>query len=608
MKPRYLAPIVVGTSLLGGAAIAQPATEPFVGNFELHDDMDAGALWRNDRPNNNQQRGAGGEHQTSVLLKNGRILVVATASYTNVTPMIPGAGLSSTEAGVTPPSDGNPGVQPTGNRVEGLCAAYQLDANQGLVKMNMAYFTDNDSPDWQNMHKPHIQAIDGGAAALVQYGYDPNGVNTAVYGMVLGPNCEILSQQTRLFANNNDNLGGLWASSNNTYSDAAGVTRSCGGLIGNGNGSDDVWVHCTTSTKTTGTGANTYTLAPDFKLVVDNNEERSRGTTQPTVFANRMLACWASGNTQPPQSVRCGMVNVAPGVPNEQRLVWRQFVMQRKGNLHYTTPSLVPMLDAAGKPTDKYIVSYVKVDTTNRQGRAKARTTIQSVPIQVTETGFTMLDTPKENLFGLTDGAHPGMTAGFYGIDRRPVAFLFSSAITDGGGATAKILGLNAENKLEPIRALNWAEATSGGYTSQWYGHNPNTPQGRSSPVESIVIDNPGYGTGYQPTVKSFLVVANAHHKKHNGECGTGNPQRGTNNGLCGGKNALSLSLVPLVADAPKGNPTNPDDPAPVDPTQPQPTDPGTTLGGCAAAGGEGAGALLLLGLAAVGLRRRRST
>jgi uncharacterized protein (TIGR03382 family) len=300
---------------------------------------------------------------------------------------------------------------------------------------------------------------------------------------------------------------------------------------------------------------------------------------------------------------------VAPGVPNDQRLVWRQFVMQRKGNICYTTPSLVPMLDPAGKPTDTYLVSYVKVDITNRNGRNKGRTTIQTVSMQITETGFKLLDTPQENLFGISDGSHPGMSPGYYGVDRRPVGFLFAGAITDGGGATAKIIGLTPEGKVEGVRALNWADASSGGYTSQWYGHNPNTPQGRSYPVTSLLVDNPGYGKGYQPDVKTFLVVANAHHKNHAGECGAGDPNKGTNNGTCGGKNALSLALVPIAADAPKGDPTNPDDPAPVDPTQGggTPSDPGTTLGGCAAGGSGGTGGLVLLGFAVVILRRRRS-
>ena len=122
--------------------------------------------------------------------------------------------------------------------------------------------------------------------------------------------------------------------------------------------------------------------------------------------------------------------------------------------------------------------------------------------IQISMTGLKLLDQPQEGLFGIADGALPAVTTGVYGSDRRPVAFLFAGSITDGGTATAKIIGMTPEGKLEPVRALNWAAADSGGYTSQWYGHNPNTPQGRSYPVTSIVVDNPGYGTGYQPDVK----------------------------------------------------------------------------------------------------------
>lgn len=613
MNPRPLAGLVLGASLLGGVASA----EPFIATFEAHNDMHAGALWRNDRPNNNNQRGVGMEHQSIALLKDGHVVVVGSGSYTDVTPLIPGAGLSSLEAGLKAPTDGDPGVQATGTRVEGLCASYQLDATKGLVLTNMAYFTKNNSPDWQNMHKPHASPVNGGAAVLVEYGYDPNGTNTKTYGMVLGPNCEIQSAQTQLFANTNDNLGGVWDGYNNTYADANGVTRTCGGIIGNGNGSDDVWATCATTTFTGGTGAAAYTIKPDFKVVVDPEEERSRGTTQPTPFKDLMFACWASGNNQPPNSAKCGLVNTAPGVPNNERLLWRQTVAQRNGNIRFSTPSLVPVLDASGAPTDTYIMSYVKVDTSNRNGRSKGRTAIQTVPLKITQKGLTLLDKPQEGLFGIADGAHPGMTTARYGADNRSVAFLFAGSITDGGTATAKVIGVTPDGKLEPVRALNWASASSGGYTSQWYGHNPNTPQGRSYPVTSLTVPNAGYGVagGFQPDVKSFVLVANIYHNDHAGQPCTPDPTKGTNNGTCGGKNAFGMVLIPAAADA-TTPPSSPDDPTPVDPTHgggsgsnpgSGSADPGTTLGGCSATGGAGAGTLMLLGLAAVVIRRRRT-
>ena len=608
MNPRFLAGLVFGASLLGGVASA----EPFIATFEAHNDMHGGALWRNDRPNNNNQRGAGAEHQSVTLLSGGNVIVVATASYTDVTPLIPGAGLSSTEAGLLPPKDGDPGTQAQGNRVEGLCTSYKLDATSGLVKTNMAYFTDNKSPDWQNMHKPHVQPVNGGAAALVLFGHDPNGNRTRVYGKVLGPNCELLSQQTQLFADNNDDYGGLYESADSTYADAGGTTQTCGGFIGNGYGTDDAHAFCVTTKATGQAGPAAYTIAPQFEISIEPNEERSRGTTQKTPFADRMLFCLSVGNDQPTDSVRCGLVNTAPGVANADRIVWRTYVQKRQGAIHYTTPSLAAVLDADGKPTTRYIVSYVKVDTTNRNGRTKGRTSIQTVPVQITEKeGLILLDTPKENLFGIADGAHPGMTTGFYGPENRPVAFLFASSITDGGTATAKVIGLTTDNKLEPIRALNWANAASGGYTSQWYGHNPNTPQGRSYPPTSLVVANPGFGQagGFQPDVKSLLLVSNVYHNDHAGQC-TPDPNKGTNNGTCGGKNALGLSLVPIAATA-TAAPTSPDDPTPTDPTRPVApggSDPGTTLGGCSAGGGAGAGTLMLLGFAVVLIRRRRTT
>lgn len=606
MKPRYFTSIAIGASLLGGVASAAP----FIATFEAHDDMHAGALWRNDRANNNDTRGTGGEHTTLTVLKGGRILMIATASYTNVTPMIAGAGLSSLEAGLKPPKESDPGVQPDGTRVEGLCAAYQLDPALGLVKVNMAYFTDNDSPDWQNMNKAHISPINGGTAALVLYGYDPNGNRTRIYGKVLGPNCELMSQQTQLFADNNDDYGGLYDTTDPTVSDTGGTTRTCLGWIGNGNGTDDARFGCVTTKATGQTGPGSYAITPDFKISIEPREQRSRGQFQKTPIPNTFLFTVAEGDDAPPDHIRVGLVNVAPETPNDQRLIFRQRVATRQGNIHYTTPSLVPITDpATGAVTNRYILSYVKVDTTNRDGRTKGKTSIHTVPLELSPTGVKLLDTPKENLFGLGDNSHPGMSPAVYGIDKRPVAFLFSSNITDGGTANVKVIGMTPEGKVDPIRALNWGDASAGGWYSQHYGPNPNTPQGRTYPPTTLVVDNPGYGTGYQPDVKTFLVVANVHHKTHAGECGTGDPNKGTNNGSCGGKNAMSVVLVPIAADAPKGDPTNPDDPTPVDPTQGggTPTDPGTTLGGCAAGGSGGAGVLVLLGFAVVGMRRRRS-
>ena len=618
MKLHLLAGLL-GVSLLSGLAAAQ--STPFIASFPVHDDMHGGALWRNNNAQNNNQRGAGCEHHALTYLKAAnKLLMTCTGSYTDVTPIIPGAGLSSKEAGVLDPKDAGAdgiGVQATGNRVEGLCASYSLDAKLGLVMNNMAYVTNNNSPDWQNMHKPAIYPVDGGNAALVLYGYDPNGQNTATYGRVIGPNCELLSDQTLLVAKTNDNIGGLYEGGFSRDLPTGG-TQAVFGMIGNGNGQDNGWLARATVTKT-GTGAQTYTVKKDFDQTVVQNEERSRGTIVQTMDPDHVIVIYAEGNNQPPDDgVRASYVNIGDNVtgtidPNRAsggRIEWRQYLMQRQGKIYYSTPSLVAVPDANGNPTNQFVANWVKVDTTNRNNnRQKGSTTIQSSLVNINTTGITSMSTPQEGLFGIADGAHPGLVQGTYGANNRPVSFMFQGSITDGGTATLKILGAKADGSgIEAVRALTWAPTTSGGYTSQWYGHNPNTPQGRSYPPHGIVLPNPGYAQagGYQPLVKQFMLVAHGHHKDHTGGC-TPDPSKGTNDGTCGGKNATSLVVIPIDADTSTdpvdpGDPTG--DPNPVDPTA---AGGATTLGGCSTTGTGGAGTMLLLGAAlATTIRRRR--
>lgn len=617
MNPRLISGLVLGASLLaGGVATSAPA----IATFEGHNDMYGGALWRNDRPNNNDQRGAGAEHQ-KVVRVGDQILVVATASYTNITPLIPGKGLSSAEAGILPPADAGAdgiGSQARGTRIQGLCTSYKIDPIAGLVKTNQSYFTNNDSDDWQNAHKMAAVAIDGGKAALINYGFDPpnDGQNrTQLYAKVLGPDCAILSPQELQFKDNDDDYGGA---ENLLTADAAGVSRVCGTFIGNGNGSDDGHSFCSTATNTGGAGAAAYSVKPNYEIITENDEERTRAQISTTPIANHILACWAQGNNQPTDNIRCGLINTAPGVPNEQRLVWRQRVATRNGNIQYGTPALAPILGADGLPSDKFMLSYVQVDTTNRNGRYKGRSKIFSLPIQIATTGLTKLDEPRTDLFGLTDGAHPGMTVGLYGVDKRPVAFLWSATVTDGGPGQVKIVGLSPESKLEPIRALNWAKGSSGAHSSLWYGNNPNTPQGRSYPVSSLLLDNAGYGVsgGFQPEVKTFLVAANVHPLAHSGPYNNcevmPNADKGSENGRCGGKNAFSVALIPVAADpaSTTGNPNDPNNETPTDPTDPDgeiDDNPGQTLSGCSTTGAGDFGALLILGLGLVLIRRRRA-
>ena len=190
MNPRLISGLVLGASLLAGGVAT---SAPFIATFDGHTDMYGGALWRNDRPNNNDQRGAGLEHQ-KVIRVGQSILVVGTGSYTDITPMIPGAGLSSAGSRHPAPEGRGRGrhrFAGTGTRIQGLCASSKLDPIIGPREDQHGVLHEQRQPDWQNAHKMNGVPIDGGAAALVMYGYDPNGNRTRVYAKVLGPNCEL---------------------------------------------------------------------------------------------------------------------------------------------------------------------------------------------------------------------------------------------------------------------------------------------------------------------------------------------------------------------------------------------------------------------------------
>jgi uncharacterized protein (TIGR03382 family) len=615
MKKLSVTSVLLGASLLAGGATAGPT----ISQFPLHNEFNSGALWPNDQPRNNQFRGAGMEHQAMVQLADGTVLVVGTGSYTDIVPTK--GGLSSIDAKVMKPTDAGadplgrgaqPGTDANNYRVQGLCFSVKPDATQGLVVNNSAYFTKNDGEYWKNANKMAIREIDGGKAALVVYGFNPKGENnTVLYGTVIGPDCTVMSAQARLFAGQNDNYGGAVLAPAGVAPTTPGNDTVIGTLIGNGNGTDNAHAYAIKVRATGQTGAGAYQITPSWIIDTDQQEERSRQKLAPSPFPNTVLISTTSGNGQPTNNNILSLINTADGVPANQRVIWRKTVSQRQGNIRYTTSDIVPMLDAAGKPTTKFIYQSVKVDITGRQGRSKGKTAIQLVPVEISMQEA-KLGEVKETPFELqSDFSHPGLTAGTYGPEKRPVAFVMSGTVTDSAAATAtQIIGMNAAGAVEPVRALFWGPS-SASYTSLRYGQNPQTPQGLSAPPPVMIIKNPGAGVagGFKPEVKEFALVASVHHNETIANCVTDNA-RGTKNGTCGGKNATSLVLIPTLADAGAtqgGNGNNPNDSSPVDPTGGTGGDSDSSIGGCSTSGGStGLATFALLGLVAI--RRRRSS
>jgi uncharacterized protein (TIGR03382 family) len=568
-----LTKILLAASLVPASAYAQGS----IAEFDIHSGDQAGLLWQNG-PRNNDQRGAGAEHQAAALIPNAeggaKLVVSATASYTDI-----------------PDS-------PVNHRIQALCASYKLDPMQGLVKDQIKYVTNNNGDEYQNAHKISLTPVLGGTAVLQTYGYDPNN-NTQFYGQVLDGSCNKLANQTLLLAKNNDDVNGTGDAEAAITYDSPTETRLVECVIGNGNGRDDGWCLGISVKKD---AAGKVTVKRDWDISVVAQEERTRMYVVPTAIPEHVLYCAAEGNSQPPQiGVRCGLINAAPGVNNNERIVYRKFIAQREGQIYRTTPNVAVVRDAEGKPTNDVVISYVEVDLRGRNGRNKGKTTIMTTRAKIGPTSLEFT-TPSPDMIPFGDKAHPSMCTGNYGPNGESVAFLLGGSIVDGARTTgtATVIGLEGTNAMKKVRDIA-IQPLALGYISQYYGNNPNTPQGRNHQT-CAMLRNPGYGVvgGFQPEVKDFLLMPSTSRKLRQ-------------DGTAQDKLALSVVLVPAVvpAAAPTPDPEpdpmpNPDPQPEPDPVEPEPNDPGGSVGGCSTSGSSNGAMILVLGAAVAILRRRR--
>jgi hypothetical protein len=572
-----LAGTVVGAAIVlaSGSALAQ---EPGIYTLNFHSGDNAGRAYENEEGNrnNNDQLGAGIEHTRCNIMKAAaggpRIMCVGTGSYTD----LPGS--------------------PVQDRVQALCISHRLDPMVGLVKTAARYITNNRGDEYQNGHVPVAAPVFGGTAMAVYYNYDPDN-NTKLWGKILGPDCEELTGQTLLLAKQNDDVLGH-ASNPVVVYDSPTETRlgSCG--IGNGNGRDDGWCIGVRVTNNAGQVA----LATYFDKSVVAEEERSRMAVSGTNIPDHILECAAEGNAQPPnRGTRCALINTAPNTPNENRVVWRQYIQEREGRIYATTPALAPVLAPDGSFTDEFVVNYVEVNTENRNGREKGATSLKTVPIKVTLAGLEMLDTPRYNQAGFGDQAHQHMCAVNWGPQGKPGTMVIQGSVVGSvtGVPRASVINYDPVTKKTSLDdEIVFGDSYDTGWISQYYGNNPNTPQGRNHSY-CMMVDNPGYGVagGFQPTVKQFVFAANT-------------PRRLRIDGTPEDKLAFDMVLIPaVIPDDGTGPDPDPDpepDPEPDPDPAPDPDGSGAQVGGCSTGGGAGAGSLLLLGFAATLIRRRR--
>jgi MYXO-CTERM domain-containing protein len=495
------------------------------------------------------------------------------------------------------------------DRAQLACTSVTLTPTGPVVNTDK-YVTRNDGNQYRNAHAS--VAIPIGAnneAVAVFYNYRPNNPNnTQRYVQVFDKDCNSLSAQTLVMANNNDDM---CASAENYSHIVTGATATetrvvatCGG---NGNNDDAGWVYETVFEKKPD---GKFTADRTWRLINIQDEERTRQTGTFIPGENLFVACASDGNAQPTnKGVACTGIDTSIGgeVSNNarSRLLWKQYVARRDGRIYQTQIKLAPSLVDPSQVT----ASWTTIRKENRRG--KGQSMMNLARLSFTREGMEIVALPVQLADG-TDATHRAMISAPYGVDgQEKDAFLLVSSSLNGSPnsmAAAQVMTWDATAmQFVRNRRIGLNSAIDNQWISNIYGNNPNT-QGRNH-VQSKVIMNPYYGatTGFQTQIKSWVATAATPRRMREGAT------------IAEDKLSFELLLTPVqwapeVVLPPEEedpiDPTDPTDPVvPEEPT-PTPTDPGSgsTVGGCSTGGSStGLGTLALLGLALVVTRRRRN-
>lgn len=579
MTKTLTATLFTGTvTLLAAAQVF--AAEPR--SFTLHDGNNAGRTAdERQRRGNNNQLGVGVEQCNTTVAKQGTqsyLVTLCMGSYTDV-----------------PLLDGSIGEPP--GRIQGLCSSVPLDPMLGpdTSRQVMKYVTDEVGDRRRNFHNPKITTIMGGSAVFVEYGYAPNNTNnTETMAKVISPTCDALSAPMLVKRQNNDNCkANLNAAI--VLSETANQVRMFQHVECNGNGNDDSRSVGFTITNNNGQ----YSLQQTFDVQTEPDVERLHPYSVPVkaLGGEMMLTCGGAGNTNPPnKGARCYMVNAAAGVENNDRVVWRNYVQRRDGNLYAHDPMPTIINDAAGNPTNMVYMTWVEIDLNGREGngsREKGRTQVKGQIYSVSAAGLTPVSLPTYEVTTLADSSHPAFCTSKFGPNGETKAIMLQGSIVgslDGAGR-ASVLNYSAANRALALEdEVVFARSIDTGWLSKFYGQNPNN-QGRNYLTCTGDVPNPGFGVagGFMPEVKSFIAVPG------NGRI------RDAVTGQAQPKLALAMHLIPAEVPAAP--------PAPVASLVADSEIPGdsASAGGCSVSNSaNGFGTMILIGMAFFGVTRRR--
>ncbi len=533
------------------------------------------------------------------------------------------------------------------HRMQAACVPLELtQGTDGTVTFQKLpgekFVTDNRGNEYRNANKPELMPIDGGKYMLLMFNYQPNNSNdTRRYVKVLDMQCNEMPlvdangnsrKQVQIMHKNNDDCDMHQSGEGpaEIVYDAGGKTRLVMWAGCNGNGRDDGWLNMINVVNDNGT----FRVTKEFDLSLARREERSRGRcTIADEDPDTAICTWTEGNNQPQrEGTWIAAVNISEdgekGENAQSRLIWKEQIDGRKevnGRRTYSvramhTRVLEPQPDGSLKRSNMIFVRtgdlYGRNNNNKKGGEYRA---FQLSVIKATREGMEYV-TPKTDatqmLLGL-DGTHLTMCGAVMGEGSNLMpGFTLLQGSQNGGGVqepTVKAIAWDATTK----QFVSMGEHRAGGsydrhLYSNYLGNNPGN-QGRNF-AGCTLIQNPFFGRNGS-TAQYFVV----HALTGKDPMYVDRPEL---------KPSSYVTLLPVAFGAPPAPPATEtptqDPPASEEPpssgddtTTPPSTDDGTSddgsidsqPAGCSVAAGTRAGqggALLLIGLALLGLVRRR--
>ena len=541
----------------------------------------------------------------------------------------------------------NLGDQIQVGNIQGACMPFSLvqdsSADSGVsvipTSADFKYVSQRNSDENRAYHHPEIEALPGGYYAITANWDRNNNTNTERFVQVVDSQCNLQqltgnvtirgsgqglpgNTSAEIMAKNNDNCSGRQAGGGGgTAALPDGSTGFLAAELCNGNGRDDGWANYFTIANT---APGVFDVQKKWDTSFIDQEERSRGrcemvaTGGAAAAADLAVCCGTEGNNQPQrEGVWCSGIDLASGDELwKERIAYRGQTAEGQNTYAMRIKMLQERtIDGAG--TGKIVYQYQmhrgNNNTNKKGGYDDAVMIATATPSRTGMNSAAHIDITGDVIKNQVEMTHSIMMQTYTGPAAAPVAtFGFLAPNHNGGGGVASSimhLPLTTAGQPGPSTLKNLSGPIDGQKYSKYLGNNPNN-QGRNY-TDCHTIANPF--TAIEGAKSAGVGVINV--------CAmTG---KLTSAGVPSMKPDLFFEIWTSL-DVPQNepdptDPTNPDPTDPTNPTNPDPTNPDPTnpdnnggfsssSGGCSTTGGSTGGlSFLLLGLALVAIRRRRS-